>query len=320
MERANTAAGNGTEQVGGTERSDELDELLRLLDVQPDGPGCFRGDSPADRGRTVFGGQLIAQALIAAGRTVQPGRGPHSMHAYFLRPGDPRRPLIFTVEAVRDGRNYHHRQVSTHQDGKEVFRLVAGFTAGTDGPQYQAAPTPEPTPEPLELLEPIERAVPPDPAHFADYAAWTMAAATVPYHPWQDEATPLQITFQNAPDVVSGEPVGGPLRMWMRLKGAVPGDDPTLHAALLAWISDKTLADLAILVHGRRWVDDGVTSLSLDHAMWFLEPARADGWLRFDQEVERTAGGRGLVRGAFFDAAGRHIATAAQEAVVGLGP
>ena len=292
--------------------SAEFVELLELLDLElldPDGltddPRRFRGRSPRGRTRSVFGGQFVAQSLVAAGRTVPEGRVPHSLHAYFLRAGDPLVPIDYAVETIRDGRSYHHRQVVASQDGREVFRLLAGFTVDRPGPRYQP-PLPGPPPDGT------------DPAGHPGYVRWTMASSTVDEHPWEHEPTPLEITFEDAPAPVAGEPVFGVQRMWLRLQGTVPSDDPVLHAALLAWMSDKTLADLAILAHGSRWVDDGVVSLSLDHSMWFLEPVRADGWIRFDQQVDHTAGGRGLVRGSFVTPDGRQVAVATQEATVGL--
>jgi len=288
------------------ESSPEFAELLDLLDLQPNGPHGFRGGSPKGRTRALFGGQLVAQALIAAGRTTPAERVPHSLHAYFLRPGDPTKALEFAVEAVRDGRNYHHRQVVVTQEGREIFRQLAGFTVDQPGPRYQA----------LAEIDAAAEGV--DPADFTDYIDWTMAGTDNPDHPWPSETTAIEVTFEQAPPAERGGVVTGQLRMWMRMRGSVPGSDPLLHGALLSWMSDKTLADLAILCHGRRWLDHGVTSVSLDHSMWFHEPARADGWLRFDQEVDRTAGGRGLVRGRFVTPDGRLVASAAQEAVVGL--
>ncbi len=287
------------------ESSPELEELVDLLDLQRHGPHSFRGGSPTRRTRSLFGGQLVAQALVAAGRSTPGDRIPHSLHAYFLRPGDPLRPLEFAVETIRDGRNYHHRQVVVTQDDREIFRQLMGFTVNQPGPHYQ----------PQGAV--ADQAV--DPGSFTDYLDWTMAGTDNPDHPWRSESKPIEVTFEHAPPADPGGVVTGPLRMWMRLRGKVASSDPLVHAALLAWMSDTTLADLAILCHGRRWVDTGVVSVSLDHSMWFLEPARADGWLRFDQEVTHTAGGRGLVRGLFVTPEGREVAAVSQEAVVGLG-
>lgn len=280
-------------------------ELVGLLELERAGPTRFRAGSPADRTRSLFGGQLLAQALVAAGRTVEDTRVPHSLHAYFLRPGDPAVPLELAVEAVRDGRSYQHRQVVVSQRDREVFRLVGSFVTGLDGPWYQ----------------PPSSATEADPATFADYVSWTVEGSTRPEHPWASEPSAVELRYEAAPTPGPGGGSGavtGVQRIWMRLHGTVPSEDPLLHAALLAWLSDKTLSDSTSLVHGHRWIDDGVSSLSLDHAMWFLEPARADGWLRFEQEVEATGRGRGLVRGSFVTAAGRRIASVAQEATLSL--
>jgi acyl-CoA thioesterase-2 len=280
-------------------------ELLDLLDLERAGPSQFVGASPAGRNRSLFGGQLLAQALVAAGRTVDGGKVAHSLHAYFLRPGDPTVPLELAVEAVRDGRNYQHRQVVVHQRDREVLRLVTSFVVPQPGPTYQAPTT-------------VSEA---DPATFTDYVRWTVEGSTNPGHEWANEDSPAELRFEEAP--ASG-PHGGqhaltrPQRIWMRLHGTVPSEDPLLHAALLAWLSDKTLSDCLLLAHGHRWLDDGASSVSLDHSMWFLEPARADGWLCLEQSAEATAGGRGLARGSICTADGRRIASLAQEATVGV--
>ncbi len=280
-------------------------ELLQLLDLEPAGPSSFRGASPVGRERSVFGGQLLAQALVAAGRTVGDDKVAHSLHGYFLRPGDPTIPLELAVEAVRDGRNYQHRQVTVHQRNREVFRLVASFVVRQPGPDYQAPTT-------------VSEA---DPATFADYVRWTVEGSTNPEHEWASERTPVELRFEGAPRQGprrGDHALTGPQRIWMRLHSTVPSDDPLLHAALLAWLSDKTLSDGMLLAHGHRWIDAGASSLSLDHSMWFLAPTRADGWLCLEQEVEATAGGRGLARGTFSSADGRRIAAVAQEATVDL--
>lgn len=275
-------------------------ELLAVLDIERRGPATFRARSPHDRTRSIFGGQLLAQALIAAGRTAEHGRLVHSLHAYFLRPGDPARPLDITVETLRDGRAYQHRQAVISQEGKEVLRLLAGFVVPQEGATYQ---------QPVTVGEA-------DPAAFADYVRWTLDGSHQPDHPWASEARLVELRYEDAPPPEPGQRVEAPLRIWARLHDRIDSDDPVLHAALLAWISDKTLADLTVLVHGHRWLDPGVTSLSLDHAMWYAVAARADGWLLFEQEVLVTAARRGLVQGTFVSPTGRRLATATQEALL----
>ncbi|MEZ5231207.1 MAG: thioesterase family protein [Acidimicrobiales bacterium] len=277
-------------------------ELLEVLQLDRVGPSRFRARSPHDRTRSIFGGQLIAQALVAAGHTAEHGRLVHSMHAYFLRPGDPALPLDIEVEAIRDGRAYQHRQAVVSQGGKEVLRLLAGFVVPQDGAAFQV---------PVAVGEA-------DPAGFTDYIGWTLDGSRTPDHPWGEESRPVALRYEGAPPPEVGQRIERPLRIWCRLHDRVDSDDPILHAALLAWISDKTLADLTVLVHGYRWMDPGVSSLSLDHAMWYAGRVRADGWLLFEQEVLQTASQRGLVQGAFVSPTGQRLATACQEALVGL--
>ncbi|MEZ5262566.1 MAG: thioesterase family protein [Acidimicrobiales bacterium] len=156
------------------------------------------------------------------------------------------------------------------------------------------------------------------PGGFTDYIGWTLDGSRTPDHPWGEESRPVALRYEGAPPPEVGQRIERPLRIWCRLHDRVDSDDPILHAALLAWISDKTLADLTVLVHGYRWMDPGVSSLSLDHAMWYAGRVRADGWLLFEQEVLQTASQRGLVQGAFVSPTGQRLATARQEALVGL--
>lgn len=205
-----------------------FDELLRLLDLEQTAPSRFRGASPAGRNRSVFGGQLLAQALMAAGRTVDDGKVAHSLHAYFLRPGDATTLMELAVEAVRDGRNHQHRQVVVRQRDREVFRLASSFVVRRPGPTYQAPTT-------------IGEA---DPATFTDYVRWTVDGSTNPDHEWASEDSPVELRFEGAPPrgPHRGEhALTGPQRIWMRLHGTVPSDDPLLHATLLARIGQDAV-------------------------------------------------------------------------------
>jgi acyl-CoA thioesterase-2 len=283
----------------------DFDDLLDTTRLEPDGERVFVGRTPASRTRSIFGGQFLAQALLAAGATVEADRPPHSLHGYFLRPGDPAVPIRYEVDVVRDGRGFSHRQVAATQGGRDVFRLLASFQRVVEGPDHD---------------DPVAGALGPadEPGDAVDYHRWEAAGTDHPDHDAVTSPGPVDIRFEGAPPPAYRQVVRGPQCLWARIDGDIPDGSPLLHAALLAWLSDKTLADFAPLAHGRRWVDDGADSLSLDHAMWFLRPARADRWLRFVQESPSSSGGRGLTRGEFVDASGRRVASAVQETLISL--
>jgi acyl-CoA thioesterase-2 len=289
----------------------DLHDLLDVLDLDEDAADSFVGRTPASRTRSIFGGQFLAQALLAAGATVDGERPPHSLHGYFLRAGDPTLPIHYRVNVVRDGRGFSHRQVDATQDGRDVFRLLASFQRPVEGPDHD---------DPVAAAAGPADAPDDGGADPVDYHAWEAAGTDNPDHDALAAPGPVDIRFQGAPPPAYGQVVRGPQCLWTRIAGDVPGDSPLLHAALLAWLSDKTIADFATLAHGRRWVDTGADSLSLDHAMWFLRPARADRWLRFVQESPSSAGGRGLTRGEFVDGSGRRVASVVQEALITLPP
>jgi acyl-CoA thioesterase II len=282
------------------------------LDVTPVGGGAFEGRSPQARSRPVFGGQFLAQALVAAGRTVEAGRVPHSLHAYFLRSGPPYVPICYEVEAVRDGRGFSHREVVARQESKEVFRLACSFQVPAPGLDHDG---PAPGVD-VGVLGGAGGAGTVDPASFPGYVDWARASTDNQDHEWFTEEPPLDIRFEGAPPPADRTPMVGPWRLWMRMRERVPSDDPVLHAALLAWMSDKTVSDVTLFPHGRRWTDAGSDVLSLDHAMWFLRPSRADEWALFLHEAPFTGGGRGLARGDLFSLGGGRVASVVQEALV----
>lgn len=266
------------------------------------GSASFVGNSPAGRTRTVFGGQFLAQALLAAGATVEAGRSPHSLHAYFVRAGDPLIPIDYHVEVVRDGRSFSHRHVVAAQDGKEVFRQLVSFQVTRPGPAHDE----------VDAVDEV------DPEQLTPYLDWALTGTDNPDHDVYTDPGPLDVRYQAPPPPGPDRVVRGNQHLWARLGGTVPSDDPVVHAALLAWISDKTIADFATLAHGRRWTDHGTDSVSLDHAMWFHRPARADSWLRFSQEAPCSANGRAFTRGEFVTRAGARAATVTQEVLLTL--
>lgn len=279
----------------------DLTELLTVLTVEAQGGDVFVGHSPADRQRPVYGGQFLAQALLAAGATVEPGRRPHSLHAYFVRSGPPRTPIRYEVNRVRDGRSFSHREVVATQDGKEVFRQIQSFQVPTEG---------------LAHTEPFPVTPGFDPATVIGYRQWVKEASANGEHPWFAEQLPLDLRFEGAPPPQPRAPLGGVLRIWMRITERVPSDDPILHAALLAWMSDKSIGDVVLYPHARSWTDEGHDVVSLDHAMWFYEPSRADEWTLITHESPATNGGRGLARGDLVTLGGRRVGAVAQEALL----
>lgn len=283
----------------------DLAELLDILRVSPAAePGVFVGRSPHDRIRSVYGGQFLAQSLLAAGATVPADRLPHSLHAYFVRSGDPTVPIRYEVEAVRDGRSFSHRQVVARQDGKEVFRQLMSFHVGRPGPTHD-----DPVPWAGTTI---------DPAVLTDYVRWAEVGTDNTAHDYFTAARPVEIRYQNPPGSEAGIEVRGVQELWIRLNETVADDSPLLHAALLAWLSDMTIGDFATLAHGRRWTDADADSTSLDHAMWFLRPARADGWLCYRQESPASASGRAFTRGEFVTLDGIRVGTVTQEVLVTL--
>lgn len=272
-----------------------LDGLLRL---QRQSDGRFEAPPSPDKGERVFGGQFLAQCLAAAQTTVADDRRVHSLHGYFLRPGDVDEPSELTVEEVRDGRSFSARQVIARQGGKERFRLLASFQVPTETPTYVGAPMPE---------------VPPPDAVSYTYDDFTLEQTGA--DAWYGTARPMDIRYINPPTAPPGEPVTEPQLMWMRIASTL-GDDEGEHDAALAYLSDSTLVDHVPLPLGRRWQDAGFGGTSLDHAMWYHRRARADAWLLFVQTVEATGGGRGLASGRFYTEDGALVATCAQEGLM----
>ena len=246
----------------------------------------------------MYGGQLLAQSLAAAARTVADDRQAHSLHAYFLAPGDISSTVDLVVERVRDGRSFSSRSVSARQGARELFRMVVSFHIAEPGEPFAGHRMPD---------------VPPPEAVAMTYTEFSRSAGK--QQDWDIEARPMDTRCINPPATPLGEPVLEDQRMWMRIPERLPAD-PGLHLAGLAYLSDSTLIDHVVLPHGRRWQEPGLTGTSLDHAMWFLNPVRADAWLLFDQAVEATGAGRGLATGRIFDARGTLVATCMQEGLI----
>jgi acyl-CoA thioesterase-2 len=274
--------------------SDDLDFLVNLLDLEPIEVNIFRGIQPNEERQRVFGGQVAAQALIAAGRTVEHG-GVHSLHSYFLRPGDPLVPILYEVDRIRDGRSFTTRRVVAIQHGQAIFNLETSFHDLEVGFEHQFpmpdVPDPESLPPLFERLDPwpkeqadwVERSHPIDQRHIGELP-WHHEGAGKPYH-----------------------------RLWIRADGDLP-DDPLLHAAVATYASDMSLIDTILASHEVQWHDERfIMGGSLDHCMWFHRPFTADEWLLYDTDSPAAAAGRGLARGFLFDRAGKLCVSIVQE-------
>ncbi|WP_181188223.1 acyl-CoA thioesterase II [Actinopolyspora mortivallis] len=276
-----------------------LDRLVALLDLEPIEENIFRGVSPAESPVRVFGGQVAGQALVAAGRTVPDDRRVHSLHAYFLRPGDPSVPIVYEVDRTRDGRSFTTRRVVAVQHGKPIFSLSASFQIEERGMDHS-----EPMPE-----VPAPESLPTYGERIGNMADEVGGLANLP--------RPIDIRHVTEPPWSSRKdgPRDARSRVWMRADGELP-DDELLHVCLLAYASDLTLLDSVLVRHGVYWGIDRVHGASLDHAMWFHRRFRADEWFLYDCSSPSASGARGLATGNFFSRDGSLIATVVQEGLL----
>jgi acyl-CoA thioesterase II len=281
-----------------------LKEVLDLLDLEQIELDIFRGRSPEERIQRVFGGQVAAQALVAAGRTVPDDRDVHSLHAYFIRPGDPAIPIVYNVERVRDGRSFTTRRVQAVQHGKAIFTMSVSFHIQEEGVHHQAAVMPAaPDPETLAPFQERMRSVVGDSPEWRDWLSKPRAvdARYVNALTWEAHKDPSLISPHN--DV------------WFRYDTELP-DDPLLHVVLAAYASDFTLVDTVLLAHGLAWGASNVTGASLDHAMWFHQRFRVDDWVLYAQESPWSGHARGLARGQMFTTAGDLAVSVVQECMI----
>jgi len=275
-----------------------LNQLVSLLDLEQIEVNLFRGVSPDENRQRVFGGQVAGQALVAATRTVEPGRAAHSLHAYFLRPGDPTKPILYEVDRIRDGKSFTTRRVVAIQNGRAIFNLQASFHIPEAGLDYQ-------TPPPLDV---------PHPESLPDFKA-RMAPYKDKIGEFYDLPRPIDVRYVDSdPMARNGVPALGQ-RVWLRADGRLP-DDPVLHACIVTYASDMTLLDTAILPFGMSWETPGMQMASLDHAMWFHRPFRADEWLLYVQSPVSTHGSRGLAGGNIYTTDGQLAVTVSQEGLV----
>ncbi|MEW9617543.1 acyl-CoA thioesterase II [Shinella sp. S4-D37] len=278
-----------------------MDVLLETLDLERLESRLFRGKSPQVGWQRVFGGQVIGQALVAATRTVEAGRFAHSLHAYFVRPGDPSVPIIYDVENVRDGGSFATRRVVAIQHGKPIYFMTASFQDEEDGFEHQAAMPDVPPPESLIGEADLkERFMTEAPEHIRAY--------------WQ-RPRPIELRPVSLDHYFSREKLEPRQNIWVRTTGPVPAERP-LQAAVLAYLSDMTLLDTSLFAHGTSVLDRSLQVASLDHAMWFHRRPVVDDWLLYSQDSPSASGGRGMTRGAIFTRDGTLIASVAQEGLI----
>lgn len=266
--------------------SEQLDALLEILDLEQVEENLFRGYHPINRERRLYGGQIIAQALMAAARTVSADRPVHSLHGYFLRPGDPKVPAVIKVERLRDGQSFSSRRILVMQKGEVIFNMDASFQVSEQGLHHQFS------------MPDIQ---PPEPDKIPDYL-YESAFIT-----WRFEFRRLQSESPQPPEQF----------VWFKSHGAVPSD-PILHACLLVFESDNTLLGTARLPHRGKFKREQMQVASLDHAMWFHQPVDVSDWLLYAQDSPSASAGRGLTRGAIYNQAGMLVASAVQEGLIRL--
>jgi len=279
-----------------------LTELIELLSLERIEENLFRGQSQDLGWGQVFGGQVLGQALSAAEQTVPEGRYAHSLHAYFLRTGDARRPIVYTVDPIRDGRSFTTRRVVAIQGGKAIFNLSASFQVEESGFEHaDEMPSGVPAPEELvseaELARRLEGRLPP------------------PLFERAIAERPIDLRPVSPSDPLQPEVHPPAKQVWFRASSPLP-DARSVHQYLLAYASDFSFLTTAMRPHGVSWLTPGMQVASVDHAMWFHRPFRFDDWLLYDVESPSASNARGLVRGRIFDREGALVATVAQEGLM----
>lgn len=283
---------------------DDIENLVDTLALEPIEVNLFRGVSPKDGFPRIFGGFVIAQALLAAYKTV-PDRLCHSLHAYFIRPGDVNIPVLYEVDRSRDGGTFTTRRVIAIQNGQQIFNLAASFQDVEEGLEHQTvmpdAPEPLTIPSEMEISEELAAKMPP--AMLANFR----------------RPRPIDIRWPDPQDFLKPVKKAPRKQVWMRAKAPI-GPELHMQQALLAYASDMAFMETALRVHGLTWQSRGLQSASLDHAMWFHRPADFNDWLLFDQDCPSTSAGRGFIRGEMYSQSGALVASVAQECLMRVRP
>ena len=278
------------------------EELVELLDLETIDENLFRGIQPSTQLQRVFGGQVAAQALVAGMRTVEPPRRVHSLHSYFLRPGDTSVPIVYDVERIREGRSFSTRRVVARQHGRQIYFLTASFALPEDGFEHQDRMPDVPSPEECQDMgELVSRRSP----EHADQ--------------WRAEWAALELRAigdsRPGSGVLACDERPAQSRLWIRVNGRLDDDEVT-HQAAFTYASDMTLLGSTLVPHGVAVWSDRVQAASLDHTLWFHRPFRADEWLLYDQVSPSASGARGLAFGRVFAQDGRLVASVAQEGLI----
>jgi acyl-CoA thioesterase II len=280
-----------------------VQDLVTILDLEPLDRDLFRGRSPQTGWQRVFGGQVIGQALVAACRTVEDvaARPPHSLHAYFLRPGDPKIPIIYDVDHLRDGKSFTTRQVRARQHGNAIFSMGVSFHAVEPGFSHQATMPTVRAPEDL----PSE----------AEIKAKVLPMMPERVRKYFERERPIELRPVEFDRYLGKRYAEGRFHVWIRTTHPLP-DEPAIHQCVLAYASDLLLIDSALIPHGRSVLEKSIMAASLDHAMWFHRPFRADDWLLYVQDSPNAAGALGFARGLIFSRDGTLVASVAQEGLM----
>lgn len=280
--------------------SDALQGLLQILDLEELEHNLFRGRNPETNWPRVYGGQVIGQALVAAARTVE-GRRPHSLHGYFLLGGDPKAPIVYEVDRIRDGGSFTTRRVVAIQHGRAIFFMSVSFQIDEPGFEHQAKMPDVPQPE--ELMSPEDAA--------------KMAGDRIPeaVRSYLRSERPIEYRPVSLARYMAREPLPPEQNVWFRAVDALPDTDD-VHRCILAYASDMTLLDTALLPHGKAVFDKDMMVASLDHALWFHRPFRCDEWLLYAQDAPNASGARGFTRGMIFRRDGTLVASVAQEGLM----
>jgi acyl-CoA thioesterase-2 len=279
----------------------DAENLIETLALEPIEVNLFRGISPNEGFPRIFGGLVIAQALLAAYETVE-DRICHSLHAYFIRPGDVTIPVLYEVDRSRDGGTFTTRRVTAIQNGKQIFNLAASFQVAEEGLEHQS-PMPE-HPDPEAVKSEMEQML----AKYGERLPDRMREQ-------MNRPRPIDLRWPDPQDLFKPAPKAPRKQVWMRAKAPI-GEQVKLQQACLAYASDMAFMETALRVHGLTWQTPGLQSASLDHAMWFHRPVNFNDWLLFDQDCPSTSQGRGFIRGEMYTQDGRLAASVAQECLM----
>lgn len=278
-----------------------LGSLIELLDLEKLEENLFRGASPSYGWQRVYGGQVLGQALVAASRTVEDDRPAHSLHAYFLIVGDPGHPIIYEVERIRDGGSFTTRRVKAIQHGRPIFAMSVSFHKHEESFEHHSTMPDVPAPDDLPSEQELRAQLLPSlPENMKSY--------------WQHER-PIEMRPTNISRYLDRQKREPAQSIWLRANGALP-DDPRLHQCVMAYASDFTLLDTALIAHGKLLFDTDIQLASLDHSMWLHRPFRMDDWMLYVQDSPSAGGGRGFCRGSLYTKDGVLVASTTQEGLM----